>query len=188
VILRYFSKICLQNSGFINIRLDRYFTRRQVYILSYNHSNLLRIRNVSGKFVKKIKKHILCSLHFFSSEIVPFKNYCGKILHSRTVHKLLWENIAQPDSTQVTVGKYCTAGQYTSYCGEILHSRTVHELLWENIAQPDSTRVTVGKYCTAGQYTSYCGRILHSRTVHELLWENIAQPDSTRVTVALRAE
>ena len=50
---------------------------------------LLRMRNVSNKFVEKIKTHILCLIN-------PPPENC-------TVQEKMWENILQPDRQQTTV-------------------------------------------------------------------------------------
>jgi len=56
-----------------------------------SRSVFLRRRNVSDKFVEKIKTNILCSktLFFF---IVPFMRQYGKISYSRTDHS--WQHDA----------------------------------------------------------------------------------------------
>ena len=58
--------------------------------LIISRSIILRPRNVSDKFVQKIKAHILCSVTFFPSE-------------NRTVYETMWKNIAQPDRPQKTI-------------------------------------------------------------------------------------
>jgi hypothetical protein len=47
---------------------------------------LLRMGNISDKFVEKVKTYILCSVAFFS-KIVPFMRKCGKIYYSQTGHR-----------------------------------------------------------------------------------------------------
>jgi len=54
--------------------------------------SLLGMRNVSDKFVQKIKTQILCSItfFFFFSEI-------------RAVCEIMWKNIVQPDRPHMTI-------------------------------------------------------------------------------------
>jgi len=47
---------------------------------------ILRIRNVSDKFVTKIKTHILSSIKFFFPEILAF-------------YEIMWKNVANPDDS-----------------------------------------------------------------------------------------
>jgi hypothetical protein len=49
-----------------------YFTQRHSTFMIISHGFLLRMRNISDKFVENIKTHILCSITFFFSKVVPF--------------------------------------------------------------------------------------------------------------------
>ena len=49
----------------------------------------LRMRNVSVKFVEKIKTHILCAITFF------FEN--------RAVYEIMWKNVVKPGRPQMTI-------------------------------------------------------------------------------------
>jgi len=51
----------------------------QDIIVVTSRSVLLNMRNVSDKIVENIKTHVLCSITFFFSKIVPFMRKCGKI-------------------------------------------------------------------------------------------------------------
>jgi hypothetical protein len=73
----------------ILLKSDRnkgYFTCRPIYIFIASILFLLRVRNVSDKFVEKLKTHILCS-------VISFRKSCR-----------LWDNVE----------KYCRAGQATN--------------------------------------------------------------------------
>jgi len=50
---------------------------------------LLRMRNVSGRFVEKVKAHIFCSVTLF--------------LENRAVYEIMWENTVEPDRPQITI-------------------------------------------------------------------------------------
>jgi hypothetical protein len=65
-----------------------YFTRRPIFISFLSRSILLRIRNVSDKFVEKIKTHILCS-------ITRFRNFA--------FYEIMWKIIAEPAIPQMTI-------------------------------------------------------------------------------------
>jgi hypothetical protein len=61
----------------------------QYTFMNISHPILLRMRNISDKFVEKIKTHILLSVAF------PFEN--------RALYKIMWKNIVQPDRRQKTI-------------------------------------------------------------------------------------
>jgi hypothetical protein len=60
----------------------------QYTVLIISRSFPLRIRNVSDKFVEKIKTRILCSLTFFEN---------------RVVYEIMWDDIVQPHRPQMTM-------------------------------------------------------------------------------------
>jgi hypothetical protein len=55
-----------------------------------SRSIILRMRNVSGKIIEKIKTTLLCSKAFFPPE-------------NRAVYEIMWKNLVQPDRSQMTV-------------------------------------------------------------------------------------
>jgi hypothetical protein len=46
------------------------------------------MRNILGKFVEKIKTHLLCSITFFEN---------------RAVYEIMWKNMADPDRPQMPI-------------------------------------------------------------------------------------
>jgi len=53
------------------------------------HSVLLRMRNISDKFVENIKTHILCSI--------------SPPLESHAIYEMMWKNIVEPERSQITI-------------------------------------------------------------------------------------
>ena len=64
---KYVEKIQVSSKSDKN---NGYFTWRRNTYLIISRSILIRIRNISGKSLEKIKTHILCSITFFFSKIV----------------------------------------------------------------------------------------------------------------------
>jgi hypothetical protein len=87
LIFGYSSKVCRENSSFIET-WQEYFTEDQYTFSIICHSILLRMRNVSDKFLEQIKTHILCSLTFFLN---------------RAVYEITWKNIVMPETLRVTI-------------------------------------------------------------------------------------
>jgi len=58
----------------------------QYTLLIMPHSVLLKMRNVSDKFVDKITTHIPCSVFFFKS-----------------CYEITWKNTAEPDRSQMII-------------------------------------------------------------------------------------
>jgi hypothetical protein len=81
----WFLRIFLKSVGTIRFLLKSdknigYFTWSPVYFFYISSSCFLRMRNVSDKFVEKIKRHISFSVTFSFPKIAPFMRQCGKIL------------------------------------------------------------------------------------------------------------
>jgi len=55
----------------------------------------LRMRNVSDKFVEKIKTHILCVITFF--------------IGNRALYETMWKNAVKPGRPQMTIRRMCIA-------------------------------------------------------------------------------
>ena len=110
----YVAEICRENYKFIKIgKEEMYLTLRSIYILIISRSVLLRIRNVSHKFVEKIKTHILCSVIFF--------------FFNGSVYEIMWKNIAESDRQLITVWRMRIA--YWTRKATNTHSRNGQRLL-----------------------------------------------------------
>ena len=68
-----------------------YFTWRPMYIMVISHL-VLQMRNISNRFVDKIKTYALCSITLF----YYFFANCA-------VKEIIWKNVIQPDRSQMTV-------------------------------------------------------------------------------------
>ena len=64
-------------------------TRRTALHVVISRSVLLRMGNVSHKFVHKIKTHISCSIIFFFED--------------HAVCEIMWKNAVEPERPQVTI-------------------------------------------------------------------------------------
>ena len=74
LICEYFSKICPENSSFINWLTGRayFYLKTTRHCLSYIAHFCLEWRVFQTEVAAKIKTCILCSITFFPSKIVPF--------------------------------------------------------------------------------------------------------------------
>ena len=86
-ILEYFSKLCLENSS-SNWSLTRITGTLHKDLYKFS-SLVLKMYNVSDRFVEKIKTHVFMYSNFF------FEN--------RAVYEIMWKNMVEPDRPQVTV-------------------------------------------------------------------------------------
>ena len=86
--LNIFRKSIEKNPSFIRITFTLHEDQQTFLIIS--RSMLLRLTNISDKFVEKIKTHILCLVTFFWFE-------------NRAFYEITWINIVQPDRPQMTI-------------------------------------------------------------------------------------
>ena len=89
---QYFSKICWENSGFINIRQECRFIYMKTNIHFWTYLTLVFLEGemFQTKVVEKIKTYILCSVNFFFRKSCRLwdnvEKYCGSDVWL-TVHR-----------------------------------------------------------------------------------------------------
>ena len=96
--------------------------KSSIHFFFISRSVLLRMRNVSDKFVDNIKTHILCSILFFED---------------RTVYEIMWKNTVERGRPQMTLRRmriacWITKATNTSSEYVILIASTLQQWLHES--------------------------------------------------------
>jgi len=90
LIFEFFPKIRRENSSFFNLTRTAVTSHEDLCTFMIMSCRiLLRMRNVSDKFVEKIKIHILGSIRFFP-KILPF-------------FEIMWKNMVDPERPDMTI-------------------------------------------------------------------------------------